>query len=148
MIAIATIQLITSINNEMMMKRFSSLLVIAAPLLLTPIATAQSLPLKAGTYNWASYFIQLENKGDRWCFMGSNVRTTYIASLTPDAKRPGFYSVYGRQDALIRQEKPDVISYGGMAYSLNRQVSNSVIPEMKQCLNAQAPYSKQVEMRR
>lgn len=134
------------------MKRMSCLLAIAAPLLLMLPAVAQAVPLQAGAYSWGSRYIQIARKGDRWCFQGFSARATSIASLSPDAKRPGLYRLHGPVEALVRQDNAKQLSYGSpnnlMPYASDREFGSEITPEMQKCLNAKTPYFKQIQSTR
>jgi hypothetical protein len=108
---------------------------------------AIATPLKPGAYSWASKYIQIANKGNRFCYQGFSANGTFISSLSPDAKKPGVYRLDGAQNLYIRQDSPTKISFGSLdnllPYNTNPEFGTKLSAEMQQCLNSSKPYSKQ-----
>ncbi len=125
---------------------------IAFPLCCTWAAVAHALPLQPGAYSWASNYIQIAKRGDRWCYQGFTVRATVISSMSPDPKQRHLYHIDGMKGVVLRQDRPDQISYGDiknlLPYAANREFGTTLTAEMTQCLNAKQSYYKQIKSTR
>lgn len=127
--------------------KFVAAVAISLPTWLFWSAAAIAMPLKPGAYSWASNYIQVAKKGSRFCYQGFSARGTFVSSLSPAPKKPGFYQLDGSKNLFLRQDNPTQISYGSLdnllPYKVDRAFGTQLTPEMQQCLNSSKPYSKQ-----
>lgn len=125
---------------------------IAVPFWLAFSPLAQAMPLQPGAYSWGSKYIQIAQKGDRWCYQGFVARATSIASITPDPEHSGLYQLTGMKNAVLRQDKLDQISYGSqenlLPYKADPEFGTELTAEMQQCLNSEKPYYKLIQATR
>ncbi len=123
----------------------------AIALSLSPMARAQATPLKPGLYRWGSNYIQLAQRGDRWCFQGFTARATTIASLSRNGKAPHRYQVHG-MGAIVQQERPDQLAYGTadnlLPYAAEASADTTLTPKMVACLNSRRPYFQRIHSTR
>ncbi len=135
-----------------LLRQSGMMMAIAVPFGLVGFARAEAMPLQPGAYSAGSRYIQIARRGDRWCFQGFSVRATSISSLTPDPRTPSLYRLAGTKDSVVRQDRVDQLAYGSAAnllpYPANPQFGNDLSAEMKQCLNTQKPYYKQIQSTR
>ena len=135
------------------MKQILAIAACTLPLCFSFPSSAQAMPLQPGSYSWASKYIQIAKKGDRWCYQGSTARASLIASLSADPKSPDLYRLHN-SDLVIRQDRPDQISFGSkdnlLPYNRDRETGTETEVNfwMRQCLNSKAPYYKQQTFRR
>jgi hypothetical protein len=109
---------------------------------------AAALPLQVGIYRDGSRYIQIAQKGRRLCYRGFSINGVTTASITPDAKNPGFYLIHGFKDVVLSQQELNTLLFGELnnllPYEADPEFPHDISPDLQRCLNSKKPFFKQV----
>lgn len=101
---------------------------------LQPQASA-NIPLQQGSYEGSPGYIVIARKGQRYCYLGANVRRSSVASLHPAPQNSRVFRVHGFQGTTLYQQNKQTLIFGGAEYTRRGGVGDTS-GKLGQCLNS------------
>ncbi len=105
-----------------------------------PALSLAALPLQPGVYRMGSGYIQIESRGERFCYHGFSARGGAVSPIQADDQQPGYYRLLlpQFQGLLLHQHNKSTLLFGPLEQMIPYQIESNFPqtpdPALLQCL--------------